>query len=346
MANAPKKTNIFIKLILIAFVIFAIYIGNEVFFPASIPQANYQLVINKEQSIKSLSLDLEAKGIIKNRRIFLFLLRIMHDDKKVTAGLYILKEPMSIWKLIRRITNGHPDQISITLIDGWTSEAVRNYINTLPNIRHITDKMSDTELKNALKIKESSIEGIFYPSTYFIAPNQTDLEIYQQAYQTMMTRLSNLYTTRSTATHYTSPYQLLIMASLIQKETGKIDDMYLVSTVFNNRLIKGMKLQDDPAVFYGLRDRSTKKVTHSDFQIDTPYNTYLHFGLPPTPICTPSDNALKAASQPIDKPDLLFFVAVGSGKTKFSDTYHEHLNAVSKYLKKPAIKTHKIRNRK
>lgn len=347
MVKTHKKTNIFIKLILLVFVICSIYIGNVVFFPASIPQENYQLIIDKQVSIRVLAHDLEAKGIIKNARVFLFLLRIRRDDKKITAGLYILKQPISTWRLIARITNGHPDQLSVTLIDGWSIGQIRDYINNLENIRHITKTMSNDELRNALKIDAPSLEGIFFPSTYFVAPNQTDLEIYQVAYRTLQSKLVKLYTSKSPNAYYTSPYQMLIMASLIQKETSRLDDMYLVSTVFNNRLKRGMKLQDDPAVFYGLlHGRSDGKVTRSDFQIDTPYNTYLREGLPPTPICTPSYAALVAASQPQNKPELLYFVAIGSGKTRFSTTYDEHLDAVNKYLKKPAEKPSKKKGHK
>jgi len=339
MINKQKKTNIFIKLILLIFVVGAIYIGNVVFFPASLPTENYRLIIDRQVNLKTFAADLEAKGIIKNARVFLFLLRIKREDRRVTAGLYILKQPLSIWKLIARITNGHPDQLSVTFIDGWVTSQVRAYVNSLKDIRHITNAMSDDELRDALKIEAPSLEGVFYPSTYFVAPNQTDLEIYQQAYHTLQEKLATLYANRSPQSYYTSPYQMLIMASLIHKETAKVGDMYLVSTVFNNRLRKGMKLQDDPSVFYGLRGLKEGKIMRSDFQINTPYNTYLRFGLPPTPICTPSDAALRAASQPLDRPDLTYFVAIGSGKTQFSSTYNQHMGAVNKYLKKPAVKT-------
>jgi len=129
------------------------------------------------------------------------------------------------------------------------------------------------------------------------------------------------------------------MASLIQKETSDKMDMYQVSTVFNNRLRVNMRLQDDPAVFYGLNNK--EKIIRSDFKTDTPYNTYLHNGLPPTPICTPSQNALNAAANPGDDYKLLYFVAIGNGKTKFSYTYDEHSQAVTQYLKKPDIKSTK-----
>jgi UPF0755 protein len=336
-----QKLNLFFKIILVAFVVMAIYVGNVVFFPQKIPNGQYQIIVNKHQNLFELATVLERENIIKDRRVFLILLRALNKDTKVAAGLYFLKNPISIWGLIARLTNGRPDQISITLIDGWFFEQIRDYINGIPEIKHITSGMTEAELKAALKIETPNLEGLFYPSTYFIAPGQTDLEIYQHAYKIMQDKLAAIYATRSQSTDYTSPYQLLIMASLIERETANVKDMYLVSTVFNNRIRAKMKLQDDPSVFYGLRKNSSK-VVRSRFQYDTPYNTYLHYGLPPTPICTPSLNALNAAAHPEDKPKLYFFVAVGSGKTKFSATYNEHLTAVNRYLKKtPQVPTPK-----
>ncbi|MDQ5920985.1 MAG: hypothetical protein QG673_1041 [Pseudomonadota bacterium] len=320
------------KLILLAFIFGAAFVGYVVFYPYHIPNNSYQLIVNKDEGIPAIAEDLAKHDIIQSKFMFRELLRLLGKDKKVTAGLYFLKNSASIWALVHRITNGKPDQISVTIIDGWSFTQLQSYINSLQNIQHITSKYSQDEIKVALKISYANLEGAFYPSTYFVAPNQTDLEIYQQAYRLMQNKLVNYYTTRSTSTSYTNPYQLLTMASLIQKETSNNQDMVLVSTVFNNRLRKGMKLQDDPSVFYGLRHLPS--VTRKDFQIDTPYNTYLRYGLPPTPICIPSNAALLAASQPLDKPELLFFVAIGAGKTKFSNTYSEHKSAINKYLKK------------
>lgn len=327
-----QKTNITVKIMIALFLFIAVYIGDTVFFPANIPVANYQLVIDHNEDMRKLATSLQDQYIIKSRRAFLLMLRLMHADRKVTAGLYIIKEPISTWGLIQRITNGHPDQISITILDGWTIDDLRNYINNLSDVHHLSIKMTNDELKNALKITEPSMEGMFYPDTYFIAPNQTDLEIYQQAYRLMQEKLSTLYNSKESNTVYHSEYQLLIMASLIQKETSKLSDMYLVSTVFNNRLRTGMKLQDDPAVFYGLHDQ--KRITRKDFEIDTAYNTYIHEGLPPTPICIPSFAALSAASKPLNQPNLFYFVATGGGNTTFSSTYNEHLHAVNHYVKK------------
>ena len=331
-----KKSSFIKKLLLICFLIFAIIVGNIFFFPQSIPNNEYKLVIEKDQNLRVFATNLESDKIIKSAFAFRILSRTLNKDTKITAGLYILKKPMSLWGLLQRITNGKPDQISIMLLDGWRFDQIKEYVDSLDDVQHLTKNMTEEQIKAALKLKYPNLEGLFFPSTYYIAPNQTDLEIYQTAYKLMQNKLAQAWESRNANTYYTKPYELLIMASLIIKETSDAKDMIMVSTVFNNRLRIGMKLQDDPAVFYGLRGQT--KVTRKDFQIDTPYNTYLRYGLPPTPITTPSWNALTAASKPESNRNVLYFVAIGSGKTKFSYSYAEHSNAVDKYLGKSTKK--------
>ncbi|MBY0379451.1 MAG: endolytic transglycosylase MltG, partial [Burkholderiales bacterium] len=268
----------------------------------------------------------------KSKQGFLILLRLLQYDKSVNAGLYIIKHPMSLWAIIKRVTHGKPDQISITILDGWTFKQLKAYIDNLEDIKHLTATQNELYIKNILKIPYSNLEGVFYPDTYYVIPGQSDLEIYQHAYKMTQLKIESLFMNRNQSTSINTPYQLLILASLIQKETAKPDDMFLVSTVFHNRLRVKMKLQDDPAVFYGLRNQD--KVTRKDFQINTPYNTYINEGLPPTPICIPSLDALVAASKPLDKKDVYYFLAIGNGKTQFSKNYEEHKSAINKYFKK------------
>jgi UPF0755 protein len=253
-------------------------------------------------------------------------------DRKILAGLYVLHNNVSMWDVISRITSGKPDQISVTIIDGLRFLQIKAYIDSLENIKHITNNMSEEEIKTLLKIKAPNLEGLFYPSTYFIAPGQSDLEIYNHAYNLMQVKLAALFAERTANTHYTNSYQMLILASLIQKETSNNEDMLQVSTVFNNRLARGMKLQDDPAVFYGLHNAT--KIDHKDFLIDTQYNTYLHPGLPPTPICIPGERAIIAASKPLNNPNLLYFIAIGKGETRFATSFDKHKAMIKKYLKK------------
>lgn len=324
-----KLSLVFLNVLVIVFIIGAIYIGNIVFFPRELPNRNYHLIIEKNQSILNLANKLYMDKVISDEFIFRATLRLLNKDRLVTAGLYILNNSTSMWRLITRITNGRPDEISITILSGWNINQLRSYIDNLDHIRHLSLSMSNAELQNNLKIKYPGLEGLFFPTTYFIAPGQTDLEIYQQAYKLMLTKISTLFEIRNKYTAYKSPYQLLTMASLIEKETANPQDMISVSTVFNNRLRRNMRLQDDPAVFYGLGNKKTIK--RSDFQINTPYNTYLHYGLPPTPICIPSVNALLAATAPFNESRLLYFIAIGHGATRFFTSYKQQLRLIKKH---------------
>lgn len=320
------------KLLLLIFLAVVVYLGYVLFVPHKPPSIGYQLMINQSQSLNSVARQLERDGLISNARIFAITMRILGKDRIITAGLYSIKKPLSMLGLIKRITNGRPDRISITLLEGWNFKQIRAYINGVAYIRHLTESMTDEQIRDSLKITYPSMEGSLYPSTYFIAPNQSDLEVFHTAYLTMQDKLDSIWQQRNAHTNYKSPYQLLIMASLIQKETNNLQDMYHISTVFNNRLRIGMRLQTDPAVFYGLNNKV--RITRDDFQINTPYNTYINKGLPPTPIASPGQNALNAAAMPNDDYKILYFVAIGSGASKFSYTFDEHAAAVNKYLRK------------
>lgn len=332
MQSPHSSTHKLIKVLLIIFSILVIYWGYEIFFPRQLPTKEYSLVINRGEPLNKLSKRLKNDQVIKSPHLFVWATRLMGKDKKIAAGMYILNKPMSLIDLIERLSNGKPDEISITILDGWNFKQIRNLINTESQISHLTESMTDQQIRNELKISAPSMEGLLYPSTYFIAPHQSDLEVIQNAYKLMQDKLTKSWLSRGNNTVYKTPYELLIMASLIQKETSESSDMFLVSTVFNNRIKINMRLQDDPAVFYGLANRD--RITRVDFAIDTPYNTYLHKGLPPTPICTPSQNALNAAAKPPVEPTLLYFLAIGNGRTKFSSTYGDHNHAINKYLKK------------
>ena len=333
MSVKVKSPQLIFKGLLVLVLVLVGYWGYAVFFPHSLPSKPYQLVIDRQESLRSVAFKISEAGLIERPHLFILLARLMHKDKKITAGLYILKEPLSLFALVLRISNGKPDEISITLLDGWTFKQIRNYVNQLANVNHLTLNMNDLQIRNSLKINYPNMEGVLYASTYFIAPQQSDLEIFQNAYKLMQLKLAQIWLTRNANTNYSNPYALLTMASLIQKETNDAADMYQVATVFNNRIRNGMRLQDDPAVFYGLGNK--ERITREDFQIDTAYNTYLRQGLPPTPICTPSLHALNAAAGPSNDYSLLYFIAIGGGKSKFSATFQEHIQAVNKYLKKP-----------
>lgn len=329
-----KATPVIVKVGLIVFIWLVIYWGYAVFYPRKLPEP-YRLAIQPQEPIIKLAYRLQRDGIISSPRLFVVVARLMRRDRQIIAGLYILKHSFSLVELVTRLSNGKPDAISITLLEGWNFNQVRQHLNAEANLNHLTLSMSEAQILATLKIAYPRMEGWLYPATYFIAPQQSDLEVMQLAYKTMQVKLAKAWASKNShANNYHDPYQLLIMASLIQKETNDQHDMYQIASVFNNRMRLNMRLQDDPAVFYGLANRN--KITRADFQLDTPYNTYLHAGLPPTPICLPSQAALLAASSPESDDKLLYFIAIGSGKSKFSYSYQEHRAAVAKYLKKSA----------
>lgn len=331
--KSKQPTHKAIKIFLVLVLLFVALWGYLVFFPKSIPNNNYNLVVSRGDSFSKVASRLDGANVISSRRLFVLVARFLGKDRKITAGMYVLGKPMSMYDLIDRLTNGKPDEISFTILEGWNFKQLRRNMDNESQITHLTAAMTESQILSSLKINQPRIDGLLYPSTYFIAPGQTDLEIYQMAYKNMQQKLAALWQSRNESnTVYKNSYELLILASLVQKETNESQDMALVSTVFNNRLRINMRLQDDPAVFYGLDNKDV--ITRADFAIDTPYNTYLRNGLPPTPICIPSQNALNAAANPTSDRDILYFVAIGKGKTKFSTTYNEHSLAVNKYLKK------------
>lgn len=333
MAKAePKTSHWLIKTGLVLFLVLVVFWGYVVFMPHQIPNQRYSLVIGRHQPLHKVANQLESAGIISHPRLLVLLTRLQGKDKRIIAGMYILNHPMSLWDIVNRITSGHPDEISVTILEGWNFKQIRENLDSESQLTHLTTSMSESQILSALKINSPRMEGLLYPSTYFVAPGQSDLEVMHNAYYLMQTKLTAAWQNKNTNTVYQTPYQLLTMASLIQKETSDESDMVLISTVFNNRLRSNMRLQDDPAVFYGLNNKEI--IVRADFAIDTPYNTYLHNGLPPTPICTPSQAAIEAAARPTADKTLLYFIAIGNGKSKFSATYQEHNQAIGKYLKK------------
>lgn len=335
---APKRkpqnnsTHKAIKGLLVIFSVFIMVWGYLFLFPRDIPNGSYKLVVARGDSLSKVARKLDNANVIPDAKLMIAMARVMGKDRKITAGMYLFNKPMSIFDMIERLSSGKPDEISFTILEGWNFTQLRKALYAESQIAHYTESMSDAQIRSALKITNPRVEGLFYPDTYFVAPLQSDIEILQIANKKLQIQLAKVWQARNESnTSYKNSYELLTMASLIQKETSESQDMVMVSTVFNNRLRINMRLQDDPAVFYGLGNKAN--ITRADFAIDTPYNTYLHSGLPPTPICIPSANALNAAANPTSDRQILYFVAIGNGKTKFSQTYSEHTQAVNKYLK-------------
>jgi UPF0755 protein len=221
-------------------------------------------------------------------------------------------------------------QTEVVIVEGKTFRELRARLDAHPDLRHDTAGLTDAEVLQRIDAAESHPEGRFFPDTYLFAKQSSDLAIYRRAYQAMQRRLASAWENRDPSVPYKDLNQALIMASIVEKETGAAADRGKVASVFVNRLNKGMLLQTDPTVIYGLGEKFDGNLRKKDLQTDTPYNTYTRPGLPPTPIALPGMASIEATLRP-PKTDLYYFVARGDGSSAFSRTLEEHNRAVAKF---------------
>lgn len=263
---------------------------------------------------------------------FTWLGRVLGKSAQIKAGSYQIEAGVSPWQLLQKLTRGDITQGELALIEGRTFADFRQAVDKHPDIRHDSAGMRNAELLARLGIDVPHPEGLFFPDTYLFPKNTSDLDIYRRAHHALSRRLAAEWNNRAPDLPYRSPYEALIMASIIEKETGLAIDREKIAAVFVNRLRSGMLLQTDPTVIYGLRqfDGNLRK---KDLQAESPYNTYLRSGLPPTPIALPGQAALHAALHPAAS-DNYYFVARGDGSSEFSRTLEEHNRAVARYQKR------------
>ncbi|MGB8078574.1 MAG: endolytic transglycosylase MltG, partial [Gallionella sp.] len=220
----------------------------------------------------------------------------------------------------------------LSVIEGWTFKQLRESLNSSPDIVHTTLNLTDQEILQRIGAAENHPEGLFFPDTYYFAAGSNDLVIFKRAYQTMQKHLQQAWLTRAPDLPMKTPYEALVLASIVEKETGAPEDRSMIAAVFVNRLRRGMLLQTDPTVIYGLGDSFDGNLRKRDLLKDTSYNTYRRAGLTPTPISLPGVASLQAAMHPA-KTDALYFVSRGDGSSQFSSTLTEHNRAVDRYQK-------------
>lgn len=294
------------------------------------PEGQYRIKIKPGSNVNSVARQLMAQGVDTNTLKVQLVARALLQGSKLKAGVYDLAPGASLGSILLKMGRGESVRLSITLVEGATFKQFKSAINAQPELKKEAQKWSDKQILLAIQAKESHPEGLFFPDTYLYEPGDTDLVIYQRAYQAMSKKLGEHWAKRLSDSPVKSPYDLLKLASIIEKETGHHEDRALVSAVFNNRLKIGMKLQTDPTVIYGLGDRFDGDLRKKDLLKDGPYNTYTRYGLPPTPIAMPGKEALAAAIQPAQS-SAVYFVAKGDGRSSFSETLVEHNRAVRQY---------------
>lgn len=273
---------------------------------------------------------LEQDGVI--RGVFWLRLgwRFTGQKPGLHRGEYSLQPGMSLQQLLDKWRSGDIRQYRITLVEGWNFAQFRRALSQHPLLEQSIVALADTEIMQLLERDGLHPEGQFYPDTYQYHKGQSDLDILRQANRRLEEVLAQEWQQRASDLPYKEPYQALIMASIIEKETGVAHERAQIAGVFVRRLQRNMLLQTDPTVIYGMGDKYQGKITRNDLRRHTPYNTYTNAGLPPTPIAMVGRAAINAALQPADGTSL-YFVARGDGTHQFSRTLDEHNKAVRKY---------------
>jgi len=298
--------------------------------PLTFPTLPFEFSINQGSSLKAAAREMQQAGVLPNDLVFVWLARALGKSTQLKAGNYELAAALTPLELLDMVTQGRVTQSELAVIEGSTFNQLRAALNANPAIRHDTAALSEAEIMQRIGAPEGYAEGLFFPDTYYFASGTSDLALLKRAYQTMQKRLQESWQTRTQGLPLESPYQALILASIVEKETGQAKDRSMIAGVFINRLRRGMLLQTDPTVIYGIGEKFDGNLRRSDLQTDTPYNTYTRTGLTPTPIALPGLAALQAALHPA-QTDALFFVARGDGSSEFSATLDQHNRAVNRY---------------
>ena len=298
------------------------------------------LTIERGTTGSKLAALLEQEKILEHADLLPWLLKLQPQLNKVKAGTYSLTGVKTLQDLLDMLNSGKEAQFSVKFIEGKTFKEWRKNLENAPHLKQTLQGKSDKEIMALLDIPAvakavyewNNMDGWLYPDTYNYTPNSTDLELLKRSTTRLQKALDKAWSERDENLPLADPYQMLILASIVEKETGVAAERPQVASVFINRLKANMKLQTDPTVIYGMGESYTGNIRKKDLETITPYNTYMIEGLPPTPIAMVSESALQAVAHPA-KTDFYYFVADGSGGHKFTRNLNEHNKAVQEYLR-------------
>ena len=300
--------------------------------PLSLPAEPYSFEVSPGASLGAVARDLAGAGVLPDARVLIAYARLAGVDRTIKAGNYELPAGTTLRGLVARLTQGDVTQVALTVVEGTTFAELRAALKGNPAVRDTVLGLDDAALMQKLGVEGTSPEGWFFPDTYFFAAGSTDAALLARAHRAMRARLDAAWAGRAPNLPLANPYEALILASIVEKETGRAADRPLVASVFINRLKLGLRLQTDPTVIYGLGPAFDGNLRRRDLDADTPYNTYTRAGLPPTPIALPSQASLDAVVNP-PRSDYLYFVARGDGSSQFSTNLSDHNRAVAKFQK-------------
>ncbi len=300
-----------------------------------IPDAGLEFEISSGSSFAAVARNLIDMGVIENDRWFRLYVRWNRQASAIQAGEYLIEAGATPKSLLEQFTSGAVRLHAFTIVEGWNHRDLLQALHAHEAIDAVMTNEDWPALLESLGANVSHPEGLFLPETYRFPRNTTDKELLGQAYELMDGVLTEEWQARSENTPIKSPYEALVLASIVEKETARASERPKIAGVFARRLDKRMRLQTDPTVIYGIGPGFNGNLTRNDLQTDTPYNTYTRRGLPPTPIAMPGRAAINAALNPADGKELYFVATgLGDGSHKFSETKEEHDAAVAAYLQR------------
>ncbi|MCP5160489.1 MAG: endolytic transglycosylase MltG [Hahellaceae bacterium] len=298
--------------------------------PVNLEGKSSVVIVESGATLKSISRELMRQGYFDNAWVVEFSGRWLYQGVSLKAGEYQLLEGMKIEQVLSLLSSGKSILYHIRFIEGWRFKDLRAVLENADQLTSTLKDLSDEALMRKLNAEFLHPEGLFFPDTYSYQRGDTDFSVLKRAFLKMQYELRSVWDARAEDCVVKTPYEALVLASIIEKETGAPEERAAISGVFSRRLKLGMRLQTDPSVIYGLGERYDGNLTKAHLRQDTPYNTYLNYGLPPTPIALPGREALLAAVQPA-RSNNIYFVARGDGTHVFSDTLDAHNKAVRKF---------------
>lgn len=296
----------------------------------TLPPEGLDVTVPPGASMNRVARELAGQGIVVKPRFLTWAARWTGQAGRIRTGEYRLVHGMTARQMLDLFVSGRVVEHRFTIVEGWTFRQMRAELSRLPELRHTLDGAPQETIMERLGYPGRHPEGLFLPETYRFPRGTTDVQFLRRAYQAMERVLESEWRAREDGLPLKTPYEALILASIVERETGLADERPRIAGVFVRRLRQGMRLQTDPTVIYGMGDRFDGNLRSRDLKRDTPYNTYVHKGLPPTPIALPGQEAIHAVLHPVHSNEL-FFVARGDGSHQFSETLAAHQQAVRRY---------------
>lgn len=329
-----KRIRRWLLLSLIATIALGVWLVYYAISPLKLQPDSQEITIQPKSGLRSIANQLVAQGVLNEPWRFVLIAKLLNKEQYLQAGNYTLNKNVSPYQLLLSLNHGKTTQGSVTFIEGRTFAQMREKLAKNDAVKQTIASLSDSEILQLMGSSRTVPEGLFFPDTFYFDRNTTDIALLKISYDAMQTKLDKAWQNRESNLPYKNSYQALVMASIIEKETGKASERPMIAGVFINRLRLGMRLQTDPTVIYGMGAQYNGNIRKKDLLADTPYNTYTRNGLPPTPIAMPGLAAIEAALHPANTK-ALYFVGKGDGSHAFSDNLIEHNRAVVRYqLKK------------